>query len=68
MPWAPHPNACSAGALEAQARRRKSASVSWMAASWHLSGVELVERCGQEGVAAGSKECRVQIWAADFTD
>jgi hypothetical protein len=39
-----------------------------MAASWHLSGVEFLERGGQEGVAAGSEDGRVQIWAAELAE
>jgi|HubBroStandDraft_1064217.scaffolds.fasta_scaffold16628_3 hypothetical protein len=39
-----------------------------MAASWHLSGVEFLERCGEEGVAVGSEEGRVQIWAVELAD
>src|SRR5450755_59186 len=66
--WAPRPSGYSARALEVQARRGRSASGIWMAASWHLSGVELVERRSQEGVAASSEDGRVQVWAAELTD
>jgi hypothetical protein len=65
---APRPNPHSGGVgsfmLGAAGRLAEFSMAAW----WRLPGVELVERCGQEGVTSSGEEFRVQVWAADLTE